>query len=110
MKKYLLIVLLVGVVSAQGPYIVETITEEEGLRDGPQSINPIIYYPADADYLKASVILIPGFMSWISSIEEWGPYLASWGYVAMFVNCNWIWGSTDDRANALLDGLITRRE
>ena len=59
MKKYLLIVLLVGVVSAQGPYIVETITEEEGLRDGPQSINPITYYPADADYLKASVILIP---------------------------------------------------
>ena len=61
-------------------------------------------------YLKASVILIPGFMSWISSIEEWGPYLASWGYVAMFVNCNWIWGSTDDRANALLDGLITIQE
>ena len=36
MKKYLFIVLLVGVVSAQGPYTVGTISEEEGLRDGPQ--------------------------------------------------------------------------
>jgi len=110
MRKYLFFILLVGFVSAQGPYTVGTITEEEGLRDGPESMNPIIYYPADADYLKASIILVPGFMSWISSIEEWGPYLASWGYVAMFVNCNWIWGSTDDRAYALLDGLITIEE
>ena len=73
MKKYLFIVLLVGVVSAQGPYIVETITVEEGLRDGPQSMNPIIYYPADADNLKASVILIPANMTRNSSNEESAP-------------------------------------
>ena len=51
--------------------------------------------------------MVPGFVSPISSIEDWGPYLASHGVVTMFVNVNSIFDDPYERADALLDGLIS---
>lgn len=92
---------------ATGPYSVGIITEENGMRDGPDYQNGIIYYPIDYEGQLPTIVMVPGWMSFISAIEEWGPFLASYGYVTMFVNVNWPWESTLPRADALLDGIIT---
>lgn len=90
-----------------GPFSIGIISEENGLRDGPDYMGGIIYYPIDAEGPLPTIVLVPGNMGFISSIEAWGPYLASFGIVTLFVNVNWVWQSSLDRAAALLDGLVT---
>ena len=90
-----------------GPYSVGTITEDDGLRDGPDYCCGILYYPTDAVGYLPAIVYIPGYAGTISSNENWGPYLASHGIVTMFVNANIWWASNETRAEALLDGLVT---
>lgn len=95
---------------ADGPYSVGIITEADGLRNGPVYQSGIVYYPIDAVGPFPTIVMVPGWMSFISSIETWGPFLASYGIVTMFVNVNWLWESTMPRAYALLDGIVTIEE
>tara|TARA_Y100000758_G_scaffold21845_1_gene15012 strand:+ start:189 stop:3287 length:3099 start_codon:yes stop_codon:yes gene_type:complete len=90
-----------------GPYSVGTITEDDGLRDGPDYCCGILYYPTDAVGYLPAIVYIPGYAGTISSNENWGPFLASHGIVTMFVNANIWWASNETRAAALLDGLVT---
>jgi len=92
---------------APGPYSIGFISEENGLRNGPDYAGGIVYYPTDAEGPLPMIVMVPGFMSYISSIENWGPYLASHGVVTMFVNVNWLWDSSLPRAYSLLDGIVT---
>ena len=71
-----------------GPYSVGTITEDDGLRDGPDYCCGIVYYPTDAVVYLPAIVYIPGYAGTISSNENWGPFLASHGIVTMFVNAN----------------------
>jgi len=93
-----------------GPYSVGTITEDDGLRDGPDYCCGIVYYPTDAVGYLPAIVYIPGYGGTISSNENWGPYLASHGIVTMFVNANFSLDSNEPRAAALLDGLVTFQE
>lgn len=95
---------------ADGPYSVGIITEADGLRNGPDYQGGIVYFPIDAVGPFPTIVMVPGWMSYISSIETWGPFLASYGIVTMFVNVNWFWEFTLLRAYALLDGIITIEE
>ncbi|MBC8312389.1 MAG: hypothetical protein H8E72_08780 [Candidatus Marinimicrobia bacterium] len=93
--------------NAPGPYSIGIILEENGLRDGPDYQGGMVYYPVEADGLLPAIVMVPGFMSEISSIENWGPYLASHGVITIFVNANWPWHSSLERAYSLLDGIVT---
>jgi dienelactone hydrolase len=73
-----------------------------------------IYYPVDATPPYASISIVPGFVSPESSIGDWGPFLASWGIVAMTIGTsNPDTGGSDTsvlppvREAALLDALKT---
>jgi dienelactone hydrolase len=44
-----------------------------------------VWYPADATPPFAGVAVVPGFVSPESSIAEWGPFLASYGIVAVTI-------------------------
>ena len=92
---------------SDGPYSFNTITEQDGLRNGPNYRDGIVYYPIDIEGPLPIIILVPGFVSSISSIEDWGPYLASYGVVTMFVNVNNIFQDPYYRSYALLDGMIS---
>tara|TARA_B100000579_G_scaffold360251_1_gene317415 strand:+ start:2334 stop:3296 length:963 start_codon:yes stop_codon:yes gene_type:complete len=107
MKKILLILFLSSFLFSDGPYSVQSITEQDGLRDGPDFSSGIVYFPVDAPGPLPIIVLIPGYVSYISSIEDWGAYLASYGIVTMFVNVNNIFLDPYYRSSALLDGIIS---
>ena len=109
MKKIIVLfyIFLYSFILADGPYTVNTITEQDGLRNGPDYAGGIVYYPESANGSLPIIVMVPGFSSFISSIEDWGPYLASYGIVTMFVNVNNIFFDPYARSQALQDGLIS---
>ncbi|MBH10692.1 MAG: hypothetical protein CMG74_10160 [Candidatus Marinimicrobia bacterium] len=94
---------------SNGPFSMETITQQDGLRDGPHYSEAIAYYPLDAPVPLPVVVLVPGFTNSISDIENWGYYLASYGFVTLLVNVNSFWDPPTYRAAALLDGIVTMK-
>jgi dienelactone hydrolase len=72
-----------------------------------------IYYPVGASAPYASLPIVPGFLAAESSIADWGPFLASWGFVVMTIGTSNSTGAPDTsvdqnaRAAALLDALTT---
>lgn len=92
-----------------GPYEVETFQQADGLRDGPDYAEATIYYPTDARPPFASVVVIPGYVSAESTIQEWGPFYASHGIVTMTLGTNSPRDSAEKRRDALLDAVVTLR-
>jgi dienelactone hydrolase len=73
-----------------------------------------IFYPTGATAPFAALAIVPGFTAMESSIEDWGPFLASWGFVVMtFGTSNPSTGAADTsilppaRSDALIDALTT---
>lgn len=90
-----------------GPYEVGTITEDDGLADGPDHCCGIAYYPLEAEGPLPTVVYIPGYFGTVAENENWGLFLASHGIVTMFVNATWPWYLNEGRSAALLDGVTT---
>ncbi|SDU28456.1 alpha/beta hydrolase family protein [Halopseudomonas salegens] len=68
-----------------------------------------IHYPSDASGTMAAVVVIPGYVSAESSIEWWGPKLASYGFVVLTIDTNSGFDQPPSRArqiNNALDYLI----
>jgi len=70
-----------------------------------------IHYPTDVAScsLLGSIAVVPGYVSYESSIKWWGPRLASWGFVVITINTSSIYDNPDSRAEQLgtaLDHLI----
>ena len=73
-----------------------------------------VYYPTDAEPPFAALAIVPGYACPESSIADWAPFLASWGFVVMTIGTsNPETGAPDDsvmppvRAEALWDALRT---
>lgn len=68
-----------------------------------------IHYPINASGcgLLAAIAVVPGFVSYESSIKWLGPRLASWGFVVMTINTNSIYDNPDSRAEQLSAALDT---
>ncbi len=93
-----------------GPYEVATLTEADGIRNGPDYLGATIYYPTNATPPFASIAIVPGFTALPSSVEEWGPFYASHGIVAIIIGTNSVFDFPEARAIALLDALETMRQ
>ena len=93
-----------------GPYNVGTLTEADGIRNGPDYLGATIYYPINATPPFASIAIVPGFVSLPSSVEEWGPFYASHGIVTIIIGTNSIFENPEARAIALLDALETIKQ
>ena len=107
---FFLVLFSCSLLFSNGSFSVETISQEDGLRDGPDYSEALVYYPLEASNYLPVVILVPGFTNSLSDIENWGYYLASYGFVTLLVNVNSIFQPPDYRSAALLDGIVTMRE
>src|SRR5690554_3670583 len=93
-----------------GPYEVATLTEDDGIRNGPDYLDATVYYPTNATPPYTSIAIVPGFTAQPSSVEEWGPFYASHGIVTIIIGTNSPFEFPDLRAAALLDALETLRQ
>ncbi len=93
-----------------GPFQVETLTEADGIRNGPDYAGATIYYPTNGTPPYASIAIVPGFTALPSSVEEWGPFYASHGIVTIIIGTNSLVDFPEARAIALLDALETIRQ
>ena len=55
----------------------------------------------------SSNVIVPGFVSPESSIQDWGPSYASHGIVAMTIGTNHLLEQPAGRAAALLDAIVS---
>jgi hypothetical protein len=93
-----------------GPFNVGTLTESNGIRNGPYYFGATIYYPINATPPYASIAIVPGFSALPSSVEQWGPFYASHGIVTIIIGTNSIYDFPEARATALIDALETIRQ
>ncbi len=93
-----------------GPFEVATLTEADGIRNGPDYLGATIYYPTNAEPPFASIAIVPGFTALPSSVEAWGPFYASHGIVTIIIGTNSVFDFPEARALALLDALETMRQ
>ena len=100
----------IGSLSNPGIYDIATLTEADGLRDGPDYFGATVYYPTNATPPYASIAIVPGFTASPNSVEDWGPFYASHGIVTIIIGTNSIYDFPEARAEALLDALETLRE
>lgn len=100
----------VATLTNPGPFETATLTEADGIRNGPDYAGATIYYPTNATPPYSSIAIIPGFTAAPSSVEEWGPFYASHGIVAIIIGTNSPFDFPEARAEALLDALETLRQ
>ena len=92
--------------SEDGPYDYETITESQGLRNGPDYRDGVVYYPINGNPPYKSIVLTPGWGGNSASISNWAEFYASHGFIAMRVGPNdEINDSHQQRGEGLLDGI-----
>lgn len=92
----------------EGPYAVG-ILQQNDLRDGPGHGEATVYYPQHSPRRMAAVAIVPGFFSAKSTVEAWGPFLASHGIASIIFETNSLLDGPAERATGLLDALQTLR-
>ena len=91
-----------------GPYQFATITEADGLRNGPDYQDGILFYPTDATPPYKSIVITPGWGGGSSSMSSWGEFFASYGFVAITIGPNdEINDSHYQRGEGLIDATTT---
>jgi len=83
----------------RGPYSVRTISVSSYSADGFGG--GTIHYPTGTSGTMGVIAVVPGFVSYESSIRWWGPRIASHGFVVITIDTNSSYDYPDSRANQL---------
>ncbi len=89
-------------------------TLQEGvddIRNGPDYAGATIFYPVNGTPPYAGIAIVPGYCGGETDIQDWGPFYASHGIIAITIGTNdpcADWPSA--RATALLDAIVTVKE
>ena len=96
---------------ADGPYQYATIAESQGLRNGPDYRDGVVYYPVDGEAPYKSIVLTPGFGGGSSEMASWAEFYASHGFIAMRIGPNdAINDSHQQRGEGLIDAIESIRQ
>ena len=96
---------------ADGPYEFSTITESQGLRNGPDYRDGVVYYPISGIPPYKSIVLTPGFGGSSSEMSSWAEFYTSHGFITMRVGPNdEINDSHEMRGEGLIDGIESIRQ
>ena len=92
-----------------GPYDILSITQSDGMRDGPLYADATLYYPISSELLPLTNIIIgPGWSGDGSSMDAWAYFFASYGFIATTIDYNDpVNESHQQRAEAMLDLIET---
>ena len=94
-----------------GPYDYLTISESQGLRNGPDYRDGFVYYPIDAEAPFKSIVLTPGFGGGSVYMSSWAEFFASHGFIAMRIGPNdEINDSHQQRGEGLIDAIESIRQ
>ena len=91
--------------STMGPHTVKTYTN--GYPDAPEYADSTMHYPEGLDGPLPAIAIVPGFVSAQSSIQKWGPFLASHGIVTLTIGTNSTSDQPPARAKALWGAIGT---
>lgn len=86
--------------AATGPFSYTTATVSAATADGYGG--GTIYYPTNAGGTVGAVVVIPGYLAYQSTINWWGPKLASNGFVVMTIDTNSVYDLPPSRATQLM--------
>ena len=91
-----------------GPFEVSSITQSDGMRDGPLYADATLYYPENTELMMASVVLGPGWGGDGIYMAEWAYYFSSYGFISVTIDYNDNENdSHQQRAEAMLDLIET---
>jgi len=82
-----------------GPYSVRTINVSNFSASGFGG--GTIHYSTETGGQQGLIAVVPGFVSYESSIKWWGSRLASWGFVVITIDTNTIYDQPNSRADQL---------
>lgn len=84
-----------------GPFTIDSVTVSSTAANGYGG--GTIYYPINTtEGPFAAIAVVPGYLSPQSSIQQWGPRLASWGFVVITIATN----STSDQPSSRATQLV----
>ena len=98
--------LLLESITNPGPFVVNTIDENSGIRNGPDYNGATIFYPNNSSVLS-SIVMVPGFSLTELTIQNWGDFFASHGIITMTIGTNSLTDTPMQRRDALLDAIIS---
>ena len=97
--------------AADGPYQYSSITESQGLRNGPDYLDGVLYYPIDAEAPYKSIVFTPGFGGGSAEMSSWAEFFASHGFITMRIGPNApINDSHQQRGEGLIDAIESIRQ
>ena len=97
--------------AADGPYQYASITESQGLRNGPDYLDGVLYYPIDGEAPYKSIVFTPGFGGGSAEMSSWAEFFASHGFVAMRIGPNdAVNDSHQQRGEGLIDAIESIRQ
>jgi len=91
--------------SGMGKFTVKTYTS--GYPDAPEYADSTMHYPEGLDGPLPAMAIVPGFLSAQSTIQKWGPFLASHGIIVLTIGTNSTADQPDARATALWGAIGT---
>ena len=96
---------------SDGPYEFQTIGESQGLRNGPDYRDGVVYYPINGEAPYKSIVLTPGFGGGSVTMSSWAEFFASHGFIAMRIGPNdEINDSHQQRGEGLIDAIESIRQ
>ena len=98
--------LLLESITNPGSFIVNTIDESSGIRNGPDYNGSTIFYPNNSG-VSSSIIMVPGLSLTELTIQNWGTFFASHGIITMTIGTNALTDTHIQRRDALLDAIIS---
>jgi dienelactone hydrolase len=92
------------------PFVLDSIVELEGLRNGAKYDGATLFFPVNGSANYKSIVFVPGYKAEQESVKGWARYLASRGFVSMTIGTNSLNDFPSVRAEALIDGMETIRQ
>jgi hypothetical protein len=92
------------------PFVLDSIVESEGLRNGAKYDDATLFFPVNGSTNYKSIVFVPGYTAEQESVKGWARYLASRGFVSMTIGTNSLNDFPSVRAEALIDGMETIRQ